>query len=61
MWFYDDKPYKGTCPDDQQDDESSDSAGYADWKIEWLFAAFVLLITGAVAMLVQPLVARLWP
>lgn len=61
MWFYDDKPYQGTCPDDLPDDESSDSAGYADWRIEWLFVVFVLLLTGAVAMLVQPIVARIWP
>jgi len=61
MWFYDDKPYKGTRSDDLQDDESSDSAGFADWRVEWLFAAFVLLLTGALAMLVQPIVARLFP
>lgn len=30
MWFYDDKPYRGTRPADLEADESSDSAGYAD-------------------------------
>lgn len=61
MWFYSDKPYKGTRPDDLVDDESSDSAGYADWRMEWLFVVFVIVLASALAMLVQPIVVRLFP
>jgi len=51
MWFYDDKPYKGTLPADLSD-ESSDSAGYADplsdavCAFAWTFiAALVAFLT----------------
>jgi len=59
MWFYDDKPYKGTVPADLQDDESSDSAGYADWVTDCLFAVFVIALTSALATIARPLVERL--
>lgn len=49
MWFYDDKPYKGTRPADLPD-ESTDSAGFADtlgrvrvmaWLCAFAFVGFV--------------------
>jgi hypothetical protein len=61
MWFYDDEPHKGTDQDDLVDDEIYDSAGYADWRIDWLFAAFIIVLASALAILVQPIVARLFP
>ena len=59
MWFYDDEPHKGTDQDDLVDDEIYDSAGYADWVTDCLFAVFVIALTSALAMLARPLVERL--
>lgn len=50
MWFYDDKPYKGTCQADPESDEGSDSAGYADMITDCAFALVVVVIAALVAM-----------
>jgi len=39
--------------------ERDDSAGYADWVTDCLFAVFVIALTSALAMLARPLVERL--
>ena len=59
MWFYDDRTYKGTCQADPESDEGSDSAGYADWVTDCLFAVFVIALTSALATIARPLVERL--
>lgn len=37
------------------DEEDTDSTGFADW----LFAAFILALSGALAMVLHPIIARL--
>lgn len=63
-YFYDDRPHKGTSPADLQDDENSDSAGYADplgnavCAFAWVFIiALVIALTWAYQAGALPLLA----
>lgn len=61
MWFYDDKPYKGTVPADLETDESSDSAGFADPVCDGVFAFAGVFIVALVAYLTWAYKAGMLP